>query len=594
MSDALTILRTAYYGLRGELERIQYWLTGSEELPLGKYAQPISSRLSDLQRDAATLLYQMGQAIEPPAPPAQGAADWQPDPEAAWSAYRTLKREVMPVLASELLAVIGGAFLMKDKLDTMGGTSLSFSDLAQTLVTNLGWRSKGGWESVLIVSEERIGYLQAEIIRLRFPACDIWNLPFAAHEYGYLVGENRNLKLFSDFRKRVGELVDPRPRNDAGEPVIADRQPPPDYLCFLPEVRSFWARYDTEQVINEVDLKELTKRQVAHLCRLFADAFATFFVGPAYVHALLQLRFFPDDSLYAPTPSMPAFAHRFVFALETLKWMDGWAEMYSNLGFDLKKIGTPFRREVEESQGIFPVLWRQTIDATKQDDDYTTIAETYCPWLKQVKRALHENYWHSLIAGVQTYRNWLTATTVLEEKIASPQQLQIEAAHPVESWAILNAAWSARANNPGSVKRIEEHALLLLDPEKQAKVRVPPKAGSGEARSGATREEQISLVEKALAVHMPALLQFTKMKESGKYELTATILEVIKDRPVERVAYLAFWYIGRVTGTGDMKYGREGFWRGRSRRPPERGCGSNRTAGAGHSTRRAAPLRADG
>ena len=531
MSDDLTILRTAYHGLDGELKEILRWLAGNSQLPLGNYAQRISGRLSHLESEATSLLDKMRKAIEPNT---QGSGVWQPNVEAAWNAYGKLKREIIPILASELLAVIGGAFLMREKLDIMGNSPLSFSSLAQTLVDNLAWRSKGGWESVLIVSEERIGYLQAEIIRLRFPACDIWNLPFAAHEYGYVVGERRNLNVFSEFRQEVGKQVDPR--KHATNPMTQDRQSPPDSLCFLPEVRSFWERYDRERVINEADLQELTKRQVAHLCRLFAEAFATLFVGPAYVHALLQLRFLPDDSLYTPTPSMPAFAQRFVFALQTLKWMDGWSDRYYNLGFNLQEITTPFRREVDETQGIFPVLWRQTIAASRQADNYDTIAKTYSPWFKKFEQALREN-WLSLIADQQTYHNWLMATTVLEEKIARPN-LQIETANPVNEWTVLNAAWSARADNPASVERIEGNALLLLDPKEQEKVRVPPKAGSGEARSGATREEQIGVVEKALAVHSAALLLFAKMKESGEYKVSATILEVIKDRPAENQAYL--------------------------------------------------------
>src|SRR3989442_3403286 len=98
-----------------------------------------------------------------------------------------------------------------------------------------------GWQSVLIVGEEQLDPSQADIIRLRFPACDIWNLPFTAHEYGYLVA-HKDLRagrskraIFHNLREEVQENVNLR-KHDPGSP-------PEHRECYLSEMVKLWDEY---------------------------------------------------------------------------------------------------------------------------------------------------------------------------------------------------------------------------------------------------------------------------------------------------------------------------------------------------------------
>ncbi len=453
MSDQKTVLMATYEAIKQEYNRISNLLYGDDN-PLASYVTTVRGKFNDPMSDARILIGEIEKAI-------QGG-----NLKEGWDKYVELKTRLMPVLSGELLAIIGGVYLMQAQLDDPRENleslieedrknPLSFSRMAKELVKDLADRSGKEWESVLIVGEEFFRHSEAEIIRLRFPACDIWNLPFTAHEYGYLVAR-KNAKVPNRFRKlrdKVRENVDP-----SSHPVGS---PPEHKDCFLREVVDVWDYYHNKLTSSDErdqflraraqELETLQDQQETHLCRLFADAFATFFVGPAYVHALLHLRFIPDTTLYHPTPIMPSFAQRFVFALEILKWMNNEPVI------DPSKNMGAFGREVAAT-GI-QALWHQALESAQQEDYYEQILVKYKPWLDQIKEALQTHFGTTPPIGT-TYENWRTAQELEKSLLTNP----VVDIRP-KMWAVLNAAWSARWQYPNSVVTIHYNALRLLDPD---------------------------------------------------------------------------------------------------------------------------------
>jgi sugar-specific transcriptional regulator TrmB len=460
-----TVLRTAYEAIKQEFSRISNLLYAQN--PLEKYTNNIRGKFNDRISTVQTMLEEIEKAIDSNKP-------WE-----GWDKYVELKTELIPSLSSELLAVIGGVYMIEAHLDdpgeTLGYTAdsvhkpLSFSDLAKELVGDLARRTGRMWASVLIVGEEFFKDSEAEIIRLRFPACDIWNLPFTAHEYGYLVARKdlseRVLERVRKAREKVKESVNPAKHENSTLPE--------DKGCFLKEVSDLWEKYyklDSASERNqfmesfEVNVDKLADQQVNHFCRLFADAFATFFVGPAYVHALLHLRFMPDETLYRPSRDVPSFASRFLFALETLKWMNDEPIIDPSNNLDL------FRQEIV-ARGI-PALWKQAVTSAQQEDLYDEIKIQYQPWLDQIKQALTAGFRTPTAIGT-TYANWREAQKFEKQLHTKPSVFP----RP-QRWAVMNAAWSARRQNPAAVTQIQLNSLKLLNLEDNDLIQRPPSEDS--------------------------------------------------------------------------------------------------------------------
>jgi hypothetical protein len=473
MIDETTVLRVTYESLQHEFKRVQHLLHSENKELLGKNARDIGSKFGTAEGKVQQLLDTIDNLLKEASKDAIETKLRRDCLRDAWKQCIELKTELIPTISSELLAVIGGLYI-QGKLDNIredeGDRFLSFSHLAESLVRDLARRSAKDWGSVLIVGEERIGFTEAEIIRLRFPACDIWHLPFTAHEYGYLVAQMRPPHQISNLRIQMErEIVPPLPR---------ERPTERDY--YLKEVHDLWdSEYPTDTPLREFATQDdrfvasrpepvaIAQRQFAFLSRLFADAFATFFVGPAYVYALLYLRFVRDDTPYHPSPTMPPFSHRFVFALETLKWMDSLPVPAT---FDFRPRRSPFDYEIDESSGI-PRLWRQTMMSIGQAESdqaatehYDAIKRRYSHWLNQVKEALRYGFSISL-ALEETWSNWHRVVTELEKLMSEGTDMRFKRPRP-EIWAVLNAAWSARwrALEEGeSSKPILFNALRLLD-----------------------------------------------------------------------------------------------------------------------------------
>ncbi|MEV6304792.1 hypothetical protein AB0M02_35645 [Actinoplanes sp. NPDC051861] len=498
--DADVVLRAGLAEAQRECVQIQLWLSERETHPFGGDSKSMDRALGSLLNEAWTLSRRARSELR-----AGKLSD-------AWATYAELQRH-LPSLSTELLALIGGTYLMRNNLDDMRprydkddeligpDQPISFSEVARGLLNDLSSRAGKLNGSLLIVGEERQGPVPATIIRLRFPSCDLWNLPFIAHEYGYLVAQKDPPDAFRSMRDEVRRLVDPG--THGGDP--------PDAACYLPEVQRLWHQNldpdlaDPSGATDTGPLRELADRQVAHLCRLFADAFATYFAGPAYVYALLRLRFRPDPSLTEPGATLPSFVQRFFFAYETLRLLDTTEELYNEPPLsDIFAGETPFQNETNRTTGLYNE-WRIALagaglaeDVQEQDRIYESARASLQPWLDQVWTALRNRDWLGRRAVPHVYWDWADALE-LRDHLSAPPKLKLQ------HWAVVNAAWLARIKEgENAVQPIEVEALRLLDakqPRQGANAPEPADPGPGPSQA------DVNLVRRALA-RTPNTLRF--------------------------------------------------------------------------------------
>lgn len=548
----VAILQTAYEELKQEFDRIEKMFKYSGSKLLAEYLRKIGVAFDERIKTARDQLLEIRKQIDSGVPV---------EFEKAWEHYVKLRTEVLPPLANELLAVIGGAYLQQESLDSMRspltqgpgastGDVLSFSTQSQQLVGILNENSRFGWESVLIVGEEYLGHSEAEIIRLRFPACDLWHLPFTAHEYGYLVATNpkKAPEDFTTLRDRVKALVDPANH--------ADGKKPADAACFIDEVHPLWERYhalktdeDREQfkMLEQSTIRQLQEQQDNYLCRLFADAIATLFIGPAYVHALLHLRFVPER-FAKPSPYFPPFVLRFVVALEMLTWMS--RELTSDSSLEellIKHDMPPFRREIFNdgtSDDGLAGLWRLTLRSANQGDTYGTTFNKYQPWIKLLPTFLRTKR-----TGLNhTYESWKVARD-LESRLCKPV---LSVPYKPSKLAILNAAWSARWLYPRDLETITEFALKLLDPNEEQnwyRIEEEPASQAGilnvqkgsEVEADSPRTKAVGAVIEFLAApeHEKVLNRFTEMLEKqGAVKQDVVLMQTLKGDALRQYIWL--------------------------------------------------------
>jgi hypothetical protein len=209
-----------------------------------------------------------------------------------------------------------------------------------------------------------------------------------------------------------------------------------------------------EQVYQD-RVKELETSQKAYFCRLFADAFATYFIGPAYIHALLNLEFMPA-AIHHDAPKKPPVQDRIVVALEILSWMNN--ERTS----DVKDNNSLFARELGKNedqnnpQGFYK-LRQLALKSAQEPGDYDELKTKYKNWIDLFKNILGDKKY--IVPWKTTYQNWKTALEIEDALVQKDMKLSIKPSH----WAVVNAAWSARWLYKSEVSDIHDNALWLLN-----------------------------------------------------------------------------------------------------------------------------------
>jgi hypothetical protein len=141
------------------------------------------------------------------------------------------------------------------------------------LLSELSLNAGVHWNGILSISPTDAYAPTGEVIHIRFPGCDLWNLPACAHEFGHFLVTNIT------SREGDGRL----------------RQPVRELLSL-------------QQSLSDI--------KWAHLEELFCDIYATYVLGPAFPIMCYALRFNPAQG---HGTSHPAHVDRFAVQIGLLR-----------------------------------------------------------------------------------------------------------------------------------------------------------------------------------------------------------------------------------------------------------------------------------
>jgi hypothetical protein len=180
-------------------------------------------------------------------------------------------------LLDEVLGFAYGAAARRVQLE--GG----MCGLAEAWLDSLSDRADLRPVGVVIPSDAEFMVSLTQVIRLRFVHDGIYGLPVAAHEYGHFV---------------AGELVRAGTKDSL-----------PDFTFPVAEA--------LRNAVLQADRPNLWS--LGH--EVFADSFATYICGPAYVHMCLRLRFHPSIAEFTADRAHPPPSSRARVILGTLERM---------------------------------------------------------------------------------------------------------------------------------------------------------------------------------------------------------------------------------------------------------------------------------
>lgn len=358
----------------------------------------------------------------------------------AWQSFAEANFEGQRVFA-QCLDFLGGIAVRRMGLE--GG----ICGVAERLVSAFAFDTGVSWSSVMILGEERLFDNVAQItqiIRLRFPEWDIWSLPFTAHEFGQLVANGESVRGLREF------LVDEERRLRR---LLEDVQLQQSELqAVAPAILAL--RSDCVGTHGSPRVEQFLAQQRNHLHSLFADIFATYFLGPAYIYARLFLRLRPTLAFNDESDSSsPVEARRIAVMVSTLRQMSeaGKRDTYTP---------GPYDGELRR----FETLWESAVKPVVRGyQSGFKFGAPYDSWFEQMYNLLRTE--HGLV-GFKA-QDWEKAEAL------SNGLLQFQPAPPdLTAPIILNAAWHCRVRNPERVEDIGKRAWQLLA-ESEASAPVP-------------------------------------------------------------------------------------------------------------------------
>jgi hypothetical protein len=328
----------------------------------------------------------------------------------AWAEYGKVLQESQD-LFGEFLEFIGGLAFRSRRLDER------ICNVADELIQSCSKDTIGDtWQSVTVPApREAIKKTLAAIIRLRFPERTVWTLPFAAHEFGHvLMDEDRDLQRFVDKHARTWRAQGVRFGRGRGRPMsMAHAQ---DYLD-----------------------------------ELLADAFATYYMGPAYAAAAVHLRFDPTTA-QREDEEHPSDLKRARVVLSMLERM--------NRDVPMKPYGNVLDR------------LRDDWDTVSRRSGVPRLGPTEEDRLNELAEAAHAEFTRVLRSSAEYpaagHGGWLVAVTWQEQwhqKVTRRQTLSVpdDVNRTSKLRDALNAAWMFRILHPAEVREATTPALRLCE-----------------------------------------------------------------------------------------------------------------------------------
>jgi hypothetical protein len=332
-----------------------------------------------------------------------------------WEGYSQLHLKSQE-LFGEFLEFIGGLAFRSRELDER------ICNVADELIQNCSRDTIGDpWQSVTVPArEEAVSKTLAAIIRLRFPERTIWTVPFAAHEFGHVLMEECD-----PLKKIIDE--------------------------YAPVWRDLRVRFGgSGRIMSKA-------RARAYLGELLADAFATYYMGPAYPAAAIHLRFDPTTAL-REDEEHPSDLRRAYVILSMLEQMN-------------KKLGLlPYREILNRLRSDWAALCRrnghpklESSHETRLDDLVATAYGTFGTALLPAAEYPLSGY-----SGWSVASGW-QARWQQEAEANGPLSLPDGVTKTSRLRDALNAAWVFRIMHPAEVRDVTDVALRLCEEIIQAR-----------------------------------------------------------------------------------------------------------------------------
>lgn len=189
---------------------------------------------------------------------------------ASWQSFQRIRKDCQYLL-SECLAFLEGALIRGAQLDE------GLCEVADRLLKYLSDRTDIAYSRFTLLAEGEFLSGMTDIIRLRFPEFNIWEIPIIGHEFGHFVAQkHRNYRPTDPFQKIV--------------------------------------EMEGKQKIEQQDED--------FLYEYFADIFATYALGPAFACTSILLRFTPEND--EDHTHHPSNSKRVYFILNSLDKVSHW------------------------------------------------------------------------------------------------------------------------------------------------------------------------------------------------------------------------------------------------------------------------------
>ncbi|MFC0844807.1 hypothetical protein ACFH04_13970 [Streptomyces noboritoensis] len=313
-------------------------------------------------------------------------------PATLWPKLYRLQLE-LDELFEETLSLVEGAALRAARLDE------GYCKLADVLLDEIGGKTPVAWDSFTVLGTEEIYARSSRVIRVRFPSRSFWDLPVVAHEYGHFAG--------------------PAVTVDGGVRTV----------------------HPLEDLLDDAR-KRAAGAHWPWLHELFADAFASYVLGPAYGLACAYERFDPAVARQGtethPAPNLRIAA----------------------IGTALERLNQDHR--YDQPLNAMRAVWSSgTTEAGTEDEEGLT--EPFDSWIDTCMTFMSGHL------SQARYEGWWTAQELAQHFADEEQEgLVRRRSRPDEVYRmcdVVNAGWLARirAADPGARLRIARQARSLAE-----------------------------------------------------------------------------------------------------------------------------------
>lgn len=307
----------------------------------------------------------------------KGEADAE-EMRVAWAKYSDRLYVSSERIFEEYVDLVSGVALR----DT--GFDRGIARLAEDLLKPAGTVGTYTWNSLTIPArEEALAVTAAQIVRLGFPEWTIWTLPLTAYELGC---------NYADSDKKIAEIF--------------------------------------KELGGDKD----------ELLVLVADAFATYFLGPAYACAAILMRLNPAEALHGNRLAAKRAATILSALTQKSKNGPGVEDHYAEI---------TCRLAAEWEDALLQTGWKGPVDAGEKADGADGVARSGFRWLTNNEQSVIDRL---LRAFEPLVHIWILADIdawpKVEEwaaKLRSGQEVHIrDLGGPAQLRYVLNAAWRAR------------------------------------------------------------------------------------------------------------------------------------------------------